>query len=213
MQQDTSTTKPKPEIQQAFEDFQHTKFYKWLDGVLTGRFKHLILPITGLIDAFVVVLPTEAVVAMYMLRHPGAHWLYHTIVVSLFASIGYFLLALIVTLFGIDAVSWLAGLVGEELAQGVDRTITNNLILLGASAGITSFFPMPATAFAITVGLFGGALVPMAIGIFVGKCVRFGVFAYGAARWGKQAVDYYFTHANIISLVLVVFIVLYLVFV
>ncbi|MFW0871280.1 MAG: hypothetical protein ACKKL4_02395 [Patescibacteria group bacterium] len=210
MHKEANIHKEKSEIQKAFEDFQKTRFYAWLDGTLTGRFKWLILPITGLIDAFLVVLPTEAVVAMYMLRHPTASWWYHTIVVSFFASVGYFTLGLIVSLFGIDAISWLSGLIGSELAEGINYTITNNLILLGASAGITSFFPMPATAFSVTVGLLGGALIPMTIGIFMGKCVRFGIFAYGASRFGKDMVEYYFTHANLISLVLVVFIVLYL---
>ena len=201
----------KTDIEQAFDDFKETRFYHWLDSVIAGPFRFLVLPITGLVDAFLVVIPTELVVVMYMARNRDAVWWHQTIIVTLFAALGYGLLALIVASFGIDAISWLTPVLGDDLVTEVTDTMAQFVALFGFSAGATSFFPMPATAFAVTSGLFGFAIVPMMVGIFFGKAIRFGAFAYGTRRWGNSIAQYYFRHANAISLLLIVLIVLYLV--
>lgn len=199
------------EIQLAFESFQKTRFYQWLDQILLGKYKWVILPITGLADAFVVVIPTEAVMAMYMMRHPHSRWWLHTIIVSVFAGFGYVLLSLIVASFGIDAVSWMTFVAGSEISNAVGQTITSHLLLFGITAGITSLFPMPATAYAITVGLLGAAWPPMFVGIVLGKCVRFGIFAYGAQRWGLQVLEYYLKHSTWMTVVIMALLLTYLV--
>lgn len=200
----------KTEIQQMFEDFQKTKFYRWLDSILAGPYRWIILPITGIVDAFVVVIPTEAVVAMYIIRHNHAVWWWQTAITAFFAAIGYVILATIVALFGVDAVSYLGVITGDELAQAIDSKLSENIIIFAAAAGITSFFPMPMTAFAIVAGLFGWSLPLLFIGAFLGKFVRFGIFAYGAKYWGLKALEYYMQHSVKISLLLIVFIVIYL---
>jgi|GEM_PF-6853952 len=207
---DTLVSKEKTEIQQMFEDFQETKFYKWLDRIIAGPYRWLILPITGLADAFVVVIPTEAVVAMYMLRNHKAIWWVQTAITSFFGAIGYVILALVVSFFGVDAVSWLGVITGEELATAIDSKLTEHLVLFATAAGITSIFPMPMTAFAVTAGLFGWSIPLLFVGAFMGKFVRFGIFAYGAKRWGLQALEYYMQHSLKISLVIVALILIYL---
>lgn len=200
----------KTEIQEMFEDFQKTRFYQWLDRVIGGPYRWVILPITGIVDAFVVVIPTEAVIAMYMIRNNKAIWWVQTAITAVFAGLGYVILALIVSFFGVDAVSYLGVITGEELAQAIDSKLAEHIVLFAAAAGITSFFPMPMTAFAVIAGLFGWSMPLLFIGGFIGKFVRFGIFAYGAKRWGLRALEYYMQHSVKISLVLVVLIVLYL---
>lgn len=201
----------KTDIEIAFQEFKKTRFYQWLDRIIAGPYRWLVLPVTGIIDAFVVIIPTELVVAMYMMRNQGAIWWVKTIWVTAFAALGYGLLAVIVKTFGIDAVGWLSHMVGDDIAGKVTITVTDYVWLFAATAGLTSVFPMPATAFAITVGLFDLSVVLLMIGTFVGKFGRFGIFAYGANRWGNQAVQYYFKHANTISIVVIILIVIYLV--
>ena len=210
MSDSDQSTQPN-DIQKMFEEFQNTRFYQWLDGIITGRFRWLILPITGIVDAFVIVIPTELIIAMYMMRNSRAVWWIQTGITAVFAGLGYVILALIVSQFGIDAVSWLGVVTGEEIAQAVDDKLSEHIVLFAASAGITSIFPMPMTAFAVMAGLFGWPLALLFVGAFIGKFARFGIFAYGARRWGNDALHYYFTHANKMSLVLVVLIIMYLV--
>lgn len=199
------------DIEKAFEDFKQTRFYFWLDAIIGGRFRSLVLPIVGIIDAFLVVIPTELVVVMYMARNRTAVWWHQTTIVTFFAALGYGLLALIVASFGIDAISWLTPLLGDDIVHHVTNTMGEYVLLFAFAAGATSFFPMPATAFAVTSGLFAFAVLPMMVGVFLGKGIRFGIFAYGTQRWGSHIAQYYFRHANAISLVLIVLIVLYLV--
>jgi len=210
MKQQKDAAIEKTDIQQMFEDFQETKFYKWLDKVIAGPYRWLILPITGLVDAFVIVIPTEAVIAMYMMRHPESRWWVHTAITAFFGGVGYIILAMVVAFFGVDAVSWLGVITGEELARAIDSKISENLILFAASAGITSVFPMPITGLAVIAGLFSWSLPMLFIGAFIGKFVRFGVFAYGAQKWGLQAIDYYMKHSVKISLVIIALILVYL---
>ena len=200
------------EIQEMFEEFKQTRFYQWLDLVIAGPYRWLVLPTTGMIDAFVLVIPTELVVSMYMMRNQMAIWWQQTTIVTFFASLGYGLLAWIVSRFGVDALGVLSGVIGGEAATSVDETFATYTILLAASAGVTSFFPMPATAFAVTVGLFDLSIISLMLGTFIGKFGRFGIFAYGAGRWGNDVVAYYFRHANIISLVVIVLLIAYIIF-
>lgn len=199
------------DIEQMFNDFQQTRFYQWLDVVIAGPYRWMILPIIGIIDAFVVILPTELIIAMYMMRNQQSVWWVHTLITSIFAGVGYVILALIVSFFGIDAVSWLGLVTGDELAHTIDRTLSAHVALFAISAGVTSIFPMPMTAFAISAGLFSWSVPLLFIGAVTGKFFRFGIFAYGAKRWGQQALQYYFRNANWISVILVILIVLYLV--
>ncbi len=211
MRNPTSEKHTSSHAEDMFREFEKTAFYRWVDRVVTGPFRWLVLPITGLVDAFVLVLPTELVVVLYMMRNPHASWWIHTVITSLFAACGYVLIALIVTWWGLDAVAWMGFFTGEDFVHSFDQQFQDNLVLFAALAGFTSLVPMPTTAFAILAGLFSWSLPLLFLGACIGKCARFGVFAYSSKRWGGTLISLYLRHVNVISIALLSLIVLYLV--
>ena len=200
------------ELQQAYQEFKQSRFYRWCDSILVGKYHWLILPLTGFIDAFVIILPTEAVLGMYLLRDKARSVLKHTLWVSLFATFGYVILALIASVFGEPFGVWFADVIGENLNARIDGLVSSYIIFLAITAGLTSVFPMPATAFAVVVGLTGAPILPFAIGTFVGKGIRFGLVGYVTQRYGAAAFDYYMKHVNVVSIVLVILVLVYLTF-
>jgi len=190
------------DMQQAVKDFQETRFYQWCDSLLVGRFHWLILPITGFVDAFVIVLPTEAVLGMYLLRDKARSVIMHTLWVATFATLGYLTLTLLATMLGASFAEGFVSWVGEDISTQVDGILTSYVFVLAILSGITSIFPMPATAFAIVVGLTGAPIVPFAAGIFIGKAVRFGGVGYLTQRYGIQTFEYYTKHANTMTVVI-----------
>ena len=211
MQEQDPATRIPSTAEEVFRDFEKTAFYRWADGVIQGRFRWLILPCVGFLDAFVVILPTEFAIVLYMMRNRDAYWWWQSVVTTFFAGVGYVFIAFLVALFGIDAVAWLGVLTGQEIATSIDVQFRDHVLVFAIMAGATSFVPMPLTAFAVFAGLFGWSLPLLFVGACVGKFVRFGLFAYGTHKWGQQIITWYMRHANAVSLALLALLVLYLV--
>ncbi len=143
--------------------FAHRKWYVFLISLVAA------------LDIFIFIIPTEAILVSSVILTPDK-WKSRFIWVAIGSSIGALILALIIHLFGVEALhAWLGETVGTEKWTTLTRIMKENSFL-----GVFTFSlgPLPHQGGVILAMISGGTLYDVFFGTLLGRLIKYGFFAW-----------------------------------